>query len=435
MQNKEKRSKLIRKTMVIIFWIIIWALIALFAGNNLLVASPVDTAKEFLLLFLDKRFYEAVAGSMLRIASGLVAGLVLGVILASAAYKSEFISDLFMPLINVIKAIPVAAFVVMLLIWWGPKNLAFIICMLVVFPSIFFNTLEGLKATDKSLLEMAKVFKLPKRVVYSYVYKPALRPYVLSAIKVSLGMCWKSGVAAEVIGLTEGSIGERLYMSKIYFETASVFAWTVVIVIISCIFEKLIMKLTNHYFDVHVSAIKPANVHEDKNIEFKNVSKAYGDEVVINSMNVSYSSGETYYLNSPSGSGKTTILNLIAGLVTPDKGEISKSANIGMMFQTDRLLEEFDAVTNVALVTGDVNGAKEALLKVLDEEDLSKKVSQLSGGMKRRVALVRAMESDSDVVLLDEPYTGMDDKLIDSVKKYILDSQNGRTLIIATHIM
>lgn len=435
MQNNKKKAKFIKKALIIIAWIIVWGVIAVLVNNKLLMASPLETAREFCLLFLDIRFYEAVAGSLVRIALGLITGVALGIMLAVFAYKSELFSEIIMPLINVLKAVPVAAFVVMLLIWFGSKNLAFIICFLVVFPGMFFNILEGLKSTDKALLEMAKVFHLPLKSVYSYIYKPAVKPYFMGAIKVSLGMCWKSGVAAEIIGLTKGSIGERLYMSKIYFETASVFAWTVVIILISFLFEKLIMKLSELYFNAHTEVMSPQVTNAPEDISLKNVVKGFGDEKVIDSFTQTYKKGEVYYINSPSGSGKTTTLNLIAKLLQPDSGEISTSDNVSMVFQTDRLLEEFDSVTNVALATGKKKEARTALLKLLDEDDLAKKVSELSGGMKRRVSVVRAMEAASDVVLLDEPFTGMDDALIERVKKYIMDNQRGRIVIISTHIM
>ena len=105
-----------------------------------------------------------------------------------------------------------------------------------------------------------------------------------------------------------------------------------------------------------------------------------------------------------------------------------------MVFQEDRLCEEFDAVCNVAMVIKDEQKAKEALRKLLEEDALTKPCRQLSGGMKRRVALVRAMEADSDAVLLDEPFTGMDADTRRAAEIYIRERQNARIVIIATHI-
>ena len=103
------------------------------------------------------------------------------------------------------------------------------------------NVLEGIRQTDRSLLEMAQVFRVPFPRVLRSIYVPQVLPYFRSAISVALGLCWKSGTAAEVIGLSSGTIGERLYTAKVYFETPDLFAWTAVIVCISALFEKLFL--------------------------------------------------------------------------------------------------------------------------------------------------------------------------------------------------
>ena len=105
-----------------------------------------------------------------------------------------------------------------------------------------------------------------------------------------------------------------------------------------------------------------------------------------------------------------------------------------MVFQEDRLCEDYSAVKNVELVTGDSERAREALRRLLGEEALHRPCRQLSGGMRRRVALVRAMEADSECVLLDEPFTGMDAGTRRLAEIYIRERQDGRIILIATHI-
>lgn len=169
-------------------------------------------------------------------------------------------------------------------------------------------------------------------------------------------------------------------------------------------------------------------------ITLSNVSKSYGEKKVLDAVSIIYEAGKTYYLTDPSGSGKTTLFRILCGLETADSGEISGPKRYSVMFQEDRLCEECNAVQNVVLVTGNEKTAAEALEKLLDRADSQKPCAQLSGGMKRRVALARAMEAESDVVLLDEPFTGMDADTIEKAKKYIREQQHGRTLMIATHI-
>jgi len=112
-----------------------------------------------------------------------------------------------------------------------------------VMPVIYTNVLNGIRNTDTKLLEMADVFGIPARRRIMYIYVSQILPFFQSACLVGLGLCWKAGIAAEVIGIPGGSIGERLYMAKIYFTTPDLFAWTLTIIIISVVFEKLFMLL------------------------------------------------------------------------------------------------------------------------------------------------------------------------------------------------
>ena len=142
---------------------------------------------------------------------------------------------------KVIKATPIASFVILALIWVSSKNLAVLIAFLIVLPVTYTNVLKGLSETDSQLLEMARVFRMPYGRKLRYIYGPAVRPYLLSAVSLGLGMCWKAGIAAEVIGLPARSIGRELYDAKLYLMTPELFAWTIVIIVLSAGFEKLVM--------------------------------------------------------------------------------------------------------------------------------------------------------------------------------------------------
>ena len=115
--------------------------------------------------------------------------------------------------------------------------------ILLVSPVVYSNVLGGISSMDKKLTEMADVFEVPFPRRLRYLYLPQVAPFFRSAYAVGLGLCWKAGVAAEVIGLPDGSIGERLYEAKVYLNTPDLFAWTVVIVLVSLVFEKLFLFL------------------------------------------------------------------------------------------------------------------------------------------------------------------------------------------------
>lgn len=236
-----KHKKLIYKIFAIAFWIIIWEAVAVSIDSELIIASPVKVLTTLISLLKSSKFWTSLLYSTLRIIGGFLLALVLGTALAALSSKILIIKTLLEPITSVIKATPVASFIILALIWFGNKNLAIFISFLMVFPVIYLNVLKGIESTDKKLLEMAKVYKFSPLKILLYIYLPDVIPFFVSACSISLGLCWKSGVAAEVIGITTGSIGENLYRAKLYFETGELLAWTAVIIAVSTAFEKLFM--------------------------------------------------------------------------------------------------------------------------------------------------------------------------------------------------
>ncbi len=175
-------------------------------------------------------------------------------------------------------------------------------------------------------------------------------------------------------------------------------------------------------------------------LKIKDLSKAFGNLEVLNQVSLTLPSGPIHCLMGPSGSGKTTFLRILLGLEQADSGTIEglRGKRASAVFQEDRLCEAFSPVENVAMVLpGSVSrnrkGAYEELLSLLPEESLSRPVSTLSGGMKRRVAIVRALSAPSDMIVMDEPFTGLDEATKGSVIRYILNRSAGKLVIVSTH--
>ena len=137
------------------------------------------------------------------------------------------------------------AVLVWLLVWLRGEQLSFFISFLMVFPPMYLGVLTGIGQVDRQMLEMAKVYHVPLARQVRYLYLPAIAPHFRSAVSLGLGLCWKAGIAAEVIGLPRGSLGEKLYNAKVYFMTPDLFAWTAVIVMVSVAFEKLFLRLVD----------------------------------------------------------------------------------------------------------------------------------------------------------------------------------------------
>ncbi len=232
-----------RRPLIILFWIFIWQLAAWLIHNNIILVGPADAGLALLRLIPTGDFWLSIGHSFVKISLGFVLAFASGLALGGAAYRFPLLREFLAPILSLLKSIPVASFVILALIWVGSRNLAVFIAFLVVLPMIYVNTLAGLESTDPKLLEMARIFRVPPLKQLRYIYLPALLPYLLSSCKVALGMSWKSGVAAEVIGIPDSSIGEQLYMSKIYLDTANLFAWTFVIIVISALFERFFLAL------------------------------------------------------------------------------------------------------------------------------------------------------------------------------------------------
>lgn len=426
-----------KKILIVAFWLLVWHLLALWVDNKILLVTPIETVFALGKLIVTKHFWLTVIGSLVRIAAGFLLGFAVACALAALASRFKGVEAVFEPVIGLLRAVPVASFVVLLLIWWGSPVLAVAICFLIVLPVIYINVLKGLKNADSKLLEMADVFSISRLNSFFYIYRPALRPFLESGLKLALGMCWKSGVAAEIIGTPDYSIGERLYMSKIHLDTEGLFAWTVVVILLSIGFEKLFMGLVKVFMKWEPKCtVACRQCSDDKkkteNLKIQKLFKAYGDLHVVKDFNAEYEPDGIYYFDAPSGSGKTTLFRLLCGLEQPDAGTIqNQSLRFSYAFQEDRLCEEYSAVRNVELVAA--CDAENALREVLPEEALFKPCCQLSGGMRRRVAVVRAMEADSDCVILDEPFAGLDKKSKEQVEMYIQSRQRGRILLIASH--
>ena len=234
----------------VLFWLAVWQLAAMamaaaYRHGGLLLASPLTALGRLGELALTGDFWAALGRSAALILGGFLLSCALGTVCAALAARFRRLRELLSPLVAVVKAVPVVSFIILALIFFSSENLSLLISALMVFPPVYLNVLEGIGHTDRQLLEMARVFRVPVSRQLRGIYLPAVLPYFRSAVSLGLGLCWKSGAAAEVIGLPAGSIGEALYTAKVYFQTGDLFAWTAVIVTVSVIFERLFLRLVD----------------------------------------------------------------------------------------------------------------------------------------------------------------------------------------------
>ena len=231
----------------VVFWLVVWQGAAMAIGQEVFLVSPLQAFGTLVQLLPQAEFWQRVAFSAGHILLGFVLGGGCSVLLAVAAERWLWVDAMLAPVMQLVKATPVASFIILALVWVSGKSLSILISFLMVLPVLYGAVRTGIAGADVQLLEMAAVFRLPaglpleRRV--KAIWLPAVLPAFRQGCSVALGICWKSGVAAEVIGLPDGSIGDALYRAKITLSTGELFAWTFVIIVLSAAFEKLFLAL------------------------------------------------------------------------------------------------------------------------------------------------------------------------------------------------
>ena len=238
-----KTKKVLYKTLSVLLALLIWQLISMKVGMELLLASPFEVVKRLFSIWAEPAFFSTVFFTLLRIMTGFLLAFVAGTVLGFLSHRFKAAEILLWPYVITVRSVPIASIIILCLIWLSFDQLTVFISFLIAFPVIYSNVLTGLKATGSEMTELAKLYKVKWKNRLVYIYLPQIKPFLISACSTSIGMAWKAGVAAEVIGVIKGSVGERLYDSKIYLMTADLFAWTIMIVVISVILEKLFILL------------------------------------------------------------------------------------------------------------------------------------------------------------------------------------------------
>ncbi len=237
--NKKNINKQNLPIWVILLWIALWQLLSILIDSQILLPSPLSVLEKLFFLLGQQYFWQSILHSMSKITLGFLLALTIGIVSAVIAYKSKIFKEFISPFILIFKSVPVASIIILILIWISSENISIFISFIMVMPIVYTNVLSGIDNLDIQLNEMATVFKVSPRTKVRYIILPQIMPFIESACLVGLGMCFKAGIAAEVIGLPDNSIGENLYQAKIFLDMPTLFAWTIVIIAISYLFEKI----------------------------------------------------------------------------------------------------------------------------------------------------------------------------------------------------
>lgn len=419
------------------FWLAAWMLVAALVAQPLILPGPGAVVVALLRLVCDGSTWAILAGSGARILGGLALAAVCGGVLAGVSSRSRAFARLVAPALSFVKATPVACVVVLLLIWLGSARVSIAAVFLMALPGVYFSLAEGLAQVNGSLEQMFRLHGVRGwRLFCAHTWREVL-PFVLSCARAVIGMGWKAGVAAELIGMAVGTVGERIYQAKLLIETADLLAWTVLVVAASWACERALVWLLQASGPVTWRAAVRTHGHGARGRAgaagdgaAADLALAVADRApwapALDGLVLNVPAGGRACVMGASGAGKTTLLALAAGECTP----------CSMVFQDARLVEDASALDNVLVCADarvDASSAAALLRLLVPGVDVHACVAELSGGQRRRVEVARALLCPGGAVILDEPFTGLDAAARDTTAEVVLDLLDGRTLLLATH--
>ena len=241
----DKAKKLLTYGTVAVFWLVVWELLARSISQEILLPSVRAVARTLVHLWGTEAFWLSVYASLMRVLLGFGAAVVTGSVIAVITCRVKLLHALCAPLLHIVRAAPVASFIILAYFWIETDLLPAFIAFLMVVPMVWANVSQGIRQTDGKLLEMARVYRLGLGKRLLHVWLPSVKPYFLAACTTGLGFAWKSGIAAEVICSPDLAVGTELRNAKAYLETPEVFAWTVTVVVLSMLLERVLLKLVH----------------------------------------------------------------------------------------------------------------------------------------------------------------------------------------------
>lgn len=432
-QMTERMKAVAAAGAVAAFWLAVWMLVAALVAQPLILPGPGAVVAALLRLVCAVGTWAILAGSGVRILGGLALAAVCGGLLAGISVRSRAFARLAAPALSFVKATPVACVVVLLLIWLGSARVSIAAVFLMALPGVYFSLVEGLSQVDKPLEQMFRLHGVRGwRLFCAHTWREVL-PFVLSCARAVIGMSWKAGVAAELIGMAVGTVGERIYQAKLLIETADLLAWTVLVVAVSWACERVLVWLLRASGPVAWGAAVRAHGRAGGSAgggAAAELALAVGDRApwapALAGLVLNVPASGRICVMGASGAGKSTLLALAAGECAP----------CSMVFQDVCLVEDVSALDNVLVCADarvDASSAAALLRLLVPGVDVHARVAELSGGQRRRVEIARALLCPGDAVILDEPFTGLDTAARDACAEVVLDLLDGRMLLLATH--
>ena len=439
------------KIITCLFWLLIWQAAAWLTSSKLLLPGPADTVAALSGLVLTSKFYMDIGWTAARCIIAMALSFAVGIPAAALSYKSGAARSILALPVGFFKAVPVMAIIIYVILLAQSDWVAVIVCFFMCFPIVYTNILEGLDAMPEEYLEVGKICGLTGLDTVKHIYAPGLLPQIKAAISLTAGLSWKAVVAAEVLSIPKYSLGYEMINAKYYLETDNLFAYIFAIVVLSMAFEKLInMGLRciewKGYEGSRMARRRGSIVDVNARgncvaVNAEHLVKAFENKSVLDDVSLTFEAGKVTAVMGPSGQGKTTLARIIAGLETADSGRVlcdgtdsSVAGEIAFLFQEDRLLPWLNIYDNIAIGGGNAGRIKELAEELEIGTELWKLPDELSGGQRHRAALARTFAADTPLMILDEPFRGLDGALKDRIIDRLCQVETaGKTVILITH--
>lgn len=427
------------------FLLLLWQLAASYINQPALMPSVPDLLKTLFQLFSTETFYLNIFATIFRGISGILISLVFALLSAFLFARYKLLYELFSPVLTVMRSVPVISFILLALIFLNPESIPLMIAFLTMYPLLTENLTKGIINLRTGLSLMADQFKINRRNKLIQVIYPQLNPFLFSGLASAVGFGWRAIIMGEVLSQCTFGIGGEMKRAQNFIAVPELVAWTIIAVLISFLFDKGISNLASLKWKILfgnagcITDIKPSSPIKITNLTFQ-----YAGTDVLSHFSHTFEPGTIYGIKAPSGTGKTTLLNLINGSLKPAGGiiDIGNNQNLSNVFQEPELLSHLTILQNVCLPLASVYNkicseakALEAL-KLVEMEMLAERYpEELSYGQQQRAALARALAFPSTVMLLDEPFKGLDKTLTIRIIEQISARQlkSGQIIIFTSH--
>lgn len=426
--------------------ILAWQLLTMLVRLPELVPSIPHLFSTLVALFASGSFYQSVMATVLRGTIGMSISLMAAMGVSLLFYKCEWIYELFRPLLAIMRSIPVISFILLALIFLNAESIPLIIAFLTMFPLLTENLTKGIRGQRKEFSIMARQFRIGRWNKLTQVVYPQLKPFLYSGLASASGFGWRAIIMGEVLAQCSPGIGGEMKQAQVFIAVPELIAWTIIAILISYLFDRGISWLAKQRFPIHYNkhCSKQPVPKGNCDIRIRDISYRYGSDTVLSHFSYTFEKGFIYGITAPSGTGKTTLLNLIGNVLKPAQGEIETDFKTGIayVFQEPELLSQLTIAENITLPLAAYlkkEIAFEQAISILQKMELdgfeNRFPNELSFGQQQRAAIARALTYPSPLLLMDEPFKGLDEALSRRIIKRIRERQteNGQTILFTSH--